>query len=137
MPDGDNQNLPDLDYAFLTEYAKVEPQGTLSVIGASFSRIQIPTVPSTLNIFLAGRLRAAEGSQPVHIAIHVSGPTPSSPRLELETQFAIEGSEPYEGRIGILFSVGVAMPVTSHGVHEFAILVEGKHARSLKFHATP
>jgi hypothetical protein len=46
---------PELDYAFLAEYAAVSPHGTLTAVGASFTRVAYPSFPAQQLMAVAGR----------------------------------------------------------------------------------
>lgn len=137
MPDGDNESLPDLDYAFLAEYAKVEAQGTLTVVGASFTRLRVPTLPAAIPLAVAGRLRVATGETPVQLRVVFSGPSDASPRIDVETEIPAEGAEPYDGRLGLLFAIGTNWPIQEYGIFSIEISLDGSLVRTLKFHAAP
>lgn len=136
MPDSALDQLPDLDYAFLAEYAKVEPHGTLTVVGASFTKVHVMQLPASPAVYVAGRLRAKEGAPPVPLGLTVSGPGPQSPTLELHTEMLVAGPDPYEGRLGLLFALGITLPVMEFGIYTFTLSINGTAARSLKVDVT-
>lgn len=127
--------LPSLDYAFLADYAAVQPQGTLTVVGASFTFMQVERFPLARQLGIAGRLRVAEGADPVAMTITFRGPGDDAPELAVE-MLATHGPErAYEGRVGILFAVNTAVPILEPGLHRFTIQLDGKAVRVLAFDA--
>ena len=71
MADGRNDALPDLDYAFLAEYARLEQGGTLTALGASFTQIAVPRLPSAIQLGVAGRVRVLEGVAAVPLTVRM------------------------------------------------------------------
>lgn len=135
MPDGDFSELPDLDYAYLAEYARVDPVGTLSVIGASFTEVTGVRFPASMAVYIAGRLRMAEGADPTQLTIRFNGPTAQTPRVEVGAAMAPDGLATYRGRVGVLFTVGMNVPLVEPGLQEFVIRLGDREVRTLRFNA--
>jgi hypothetical protein len=124
---------PELDYAFLAEFAKVEPNGTLIAIGASYTEITAQQIPAGHSLHVAGRIRAPEGRGPMNLAFTFRGPTDGSPTVRIGGELITEGARPYAGKIGVLFAVGTTMPLLSEGLHTIDIELEDQIVRRLAF----
>lgn len=139
MQDLPAPELPSLDYAFLADFATVNPQGTLTAVGASFTYMQThgETLPLARQIAIAGRLRIAEGTPPVEVTFTFKGPGEEAPELKID-MVATHGEErPYEGRVGILFAVNTPVPIMSAGLHRIWISIDGEVVRMLAFTVEP
>lgn len=124
--------LPNLDYAFLAEYAKVEANGTLTSIGASFTRISAVSTPVGQFMSVAGRVRVAEAALSCPLAITFIG-AGGSPEVKVETTVSPGTSVPYRGRVGVLFAVNTVVPIVEHGLHHVTITLDGQEVRQLSY----
>lgn len=127
---------PELDYAFLAEFAKVEPNGTLTSIGASYTRLAVPQLPSSHQLTVAGRLRApqSEPDVPLRMVYSEPGDPESSFRLEADLVASGRNSAPYgEGWVGVLFVFGTTVPLMKTGLHKLQIEASGEVVRRLYF----
>lgn len=124
--------MASLDYAFLADYAKVEPSGTLTAIGASFTYIDVSAVPAARMIAVAGRVRAKD-DELVELDLRISGPGEG---ITIGAAMTLEPgpqARPYgEGRLGHLFAVNVQLPLPSEGLYTAEIKV-GDEVRRLAF----
>lgn len=123
---------PELDYAFLAEFAKVEAN-KLTAIGASYTFVHTPNLPAFHMLSVAGRVRVNADTDPVQVAFSVV-----PPGKEYELDLGIElspGSEarPYNGKLGLVFAVSLQMPLPGEGLYEVVITIDGKPARRLAF----
>jgi len=50
---------PELDYAYLAEFAKVE-NNSLTAVGASYTHVEADRLPVIHTVYVAGRVRALE-----------------------------------------------------------------------------
>ncbi|MBL0706625.1 DUF6941 family protein [Sinomonas cellulolyticus] len=124
--------MPELDYAMLAEFAKVEAD-RLTVVGASYTHVFAPEVPTTHLLHVAGRVRAkVDGSEfPLRVRF-------SDPRSNVE--IAIEGvldpkhaGRPYGDKVGVMFAAGFTVPISSEGLYEVFIEIDGEQVRRLAF----
>lgn len=129
-------SAPKLDYAFLAEFAKVEPNGTLTSIGASYTRVAVSELPAAHQLVVAGRIRAPADSPevPIKISYKASGEHPF--QMEVEFVASGAGASPYgDGWVGVFFVTGTSVPLVGTGLNEVVIEVEGAVARRLYFEA--
>lgn len=126
-------NLPNLDYAFLADFAKVDASGKLTSVGASFTHLTAATLPTSQIMSVAGRVRVAEESGPLPLLVRFIGPDDSSPTIEATMSLARGSARPYEGRVGVLFTMTTLLPLSSEGLHEVHILLNGEEVRRLAF----
>ncbi|GAA3699303.1 hypothetical protein GCM10022377_10380 [Zhihengliuella alba] len=124
--------LPNLDYAFLAEFARVEGD-SLTSVGASFTRVEVATFPSTATIYVAGRVRAEEGGDPFGLRLRL-GPDDRSSGVELETTLEpTKAINPYSGKVGMIFSAGVPLTFDHEGRYMAQIFLQDELVRSLYF----
>lgn len=131
------RRVAELDYAFLAEYAKVEPGGNLTAVGASYTHLRVPTFPAGHLVSVAGRVRAHVGDTP---ALRVVVVTPDeSVRIETETQLAAApDARPYgpgHGTIGLQFALSFVFPLPTPGLYNVDLLLDGDQVRHLAFTA--
>ncbi len=130
-------DLPNLDYAFLAEYAKVEPSGVLNAVGASFTVLSVVQFPAAHLLSVAGRVRMAEGGVPFPLTISFEGPAPEESVISLEMMVAHGTETAYEGRVGVLFAATTLVPVVRAGLHHVRISIQNQVVRELAFDARP
>lgn len=125
----------ELDYAFLADYARVESNGTLTVIGASWTFIVASQVPAVHRMAIAGRIRSTPEAEPVPLRIEVVAPE-GKYRMALNAELTrAPAARPYgaAGRVGHLFAVDMDLPLPVYGLYEVHIHVADRHARRLAF----
>ncbi|MHA7240013.1 DUF6941 family protein [Arthrobacter sp. TMS1-12-1] len=123
--------MADLDYAFLAEFAKVEGN-KLTAVGASYTHVQVPSLPSQHLVYVAGRIRAPEGSDAPQVTIrYVSAD--EAVEIALEASLTVEHARPYAGRIGLTFAMGFGVPLSAEGLHNVYIQLDGTDVRHLAF----
>lgn len=124
--------VAELDYAFVAEYAKVE-SGKLTAVGASFTDLHVPAVPTARYIAIAGRIRAPEETQEIDLKITIVPPG-DAPRISAsgtlgrDDDFAV-----YDGKVAVVFAVANTIPFKNAGLYEVLITVDGTHERRLAF----
>lgn len=123
-----------LDYAFLADYAKVDANGTLTAVGASWTNLQTPSLPTQHRMSIAGRVRAKLAEGPVDLRIQIQGPEDVF-HLGMDAQLeAGPDARPYgDGNIGHLFAVDMQVPLPKAGLYTVTLSVDGKPVRDLKF----
>lgn len=127
-----NRTVPDLDYAFLADYAVVTA-GKLTAVGASFTHISKPALPAVQLLAIAGRIRAPQSVESVPITLGLTVPDKS---LELQIDATLTrdlSATPYNGKVGILFAASFQMPLSATGLYEVNLLIDGEHVRRLAF----
>lgn len=133
MPDGSNDALPDLDYAFLAEYARLEQGGTLTALGASFTQIAVPRLPSALQFAVAGRVRMRADSPGSRLTARMLPAGEDAPQLQLDIDLSTTGATPYAGRVGVLFAVNTTLPALAEGECRVELDLDGTRVRTLLF----
>ncbi len=125
---------PELDYAFLAEFAKVD-HDQLTAIGASYTHVTASQLPVTHQLYIAGRIRAPEGGDPFELEIAFQGASEGAPELKLSAEIdpAKVTSKPYDGKVGILFAVGTGVPLLAEGLYEVKLSIDGEIVRRLAF----
>lgn len=126
-----------MDYAFLAEYAKVDPGGNLTAVGASYTHLLVPSFPAGHLVSVAGRVRAGMGEAP---SLRVVALTPGeSVRIETEMQLAPASQarpyDPDQGTVGLQFALSMILPMPTPGLYTFDLVLEGVQVRRLAFTA--
>lgn len=125
----------ELDYAFLAEYAKTD-QGTLTVIGASFTEVRSGSYPSMIDIAVAGRVRRKAGNPAPAIRIVFETEDGGSPLISIESSLNDQGDAViYDGKVASVFAVKGPLPLMEPGLYECKIYLDGHLARRLAFEA--
>ena len=121
-----------LDYAFLADYAAVEG-GKLNVLGASFTEVRVGGFPAQQQLFVAGRVRGSITESSPELKLTVTSPDESF-RIEGVVELSVDGLEPYfEDRVGLLFAIGVPVPLNAPGLYVVQVDVNDLESRTLKF----
>lgn len=122
-----------LDYAFVADFAKVEPNGTLTTVGASWTFLEASVLPTVHRMAVAGRVRTQVGDAPTDIRVTVRGPGGLF-ELSADGQFSGPAPRPYaDGRVGQLFALDLQIPLPEAGLYEVLIDIDGERARRLAF----
>lgn len=124
---------PELDYAFLAQFAKVEAD-LLTAVGASFTRVA-SDVPSRLSLSIAARFRSSKTADDFSVEARVTSP---EDEYDLGVDFMLSPSEaknPYgpDDRVGLLVALNLDIPLVSYGLYTVHISIEEEEVRSLTF----
>lgn len=130
--------MAELDYAFLAEYAKVEPSGNLTAVGASYTHVAVSGFPAQHLVSVAGRVRIKLGETP-SLRVRLQSPDESL-TLEAGLQLAAgPDSRPYGPNLdtlGIQFAMTVALPLPVPGLYKVHVLLDDEEVRFLAFTAS-
>jgi len=126
--------MANLDYAFLADFAKVEPNGTLTTVGASFTFVTAVALPTTHQMAVAGRARGGIDEDAIPLRIEIVGPDEAF-------QLGAEGlllkgphARPYGGGlIGHVFALNVQIPLSTEGLYVVNVRVGDEAPRRLAF----
>jgi hypothetical protein len=119
----------ELDYALLAAWARVNRDGTLTIIDGSFLELTAQ-LGSTLPLAVAGRIRFL--SEPYETTITIELTPPGNHSLSFATLAqASEGTSYGQGRRHVLFAFNTQVPVLSEGQTRVRILLDGEPARDL------
>jgi hypothetical protein len=125
--------VAELDYAVLADYARVDGDGTLTVVGAHRTVVTVPALPAQQVLAVAGRVwmgrrepsaRLTLGALTPHGDVGVVADWPLDPGPE-----QAEGS----GRSSASFAVAVVAPVAVAGGYALVLSVNGEVVRHLAF----
>jgi len=117
----------ELDYAYLARWARVNTDGTLTAIDASFVTTRAPG--GVLQLAVAGRVRftGAPYQCKADIAITIGGLT-----VSLGMDLSAEDAPSYAGdRRHVLFALTTQIPVPELGDCHVTISLDGEMAREL------
>ncbi|HZK04555.1 MAG TPA: hypothetical protein VFC82_01755 [Actinomycetaceae bacterium] len=124
--------MAELDYAFLCDFASIE-NGKLTAVGASFTHVRAPELPSMHVFSVAGRIRSLQGAPPIEVRLELTSPD-SAYQLDVSSTLR-PGAEirPYDGKIGLLFAASLNLPLVSAGLYEVRVYLDDELARRLAF----
>jgi hypothetical protein len=120
-----------LDYAYLADYAAVE-NGRLTAVGASFTHMQVPDLPSSRPVTVAGRVKVPAGAEGYELGVAIKAP-------EGEWEINFNGHVPageareYDGKKGLLFAAQALLTFTRPGLHVVEVRLDDVLVRTLKF----
>ncbi|MCD1285251.1 MULTISPECIES: hypothetical protein [unclassified Brevibacterium] len=127
--------MAELDYAYLADYATVS-EGKITAVGASFTHMFTPSLPSQSNFSIAGRIRVMEQENPPEISIDVRAEK-SQQHMEINGQIhPSPASIVYDGKVGILFTLEVSMEMKHAELVTVDISLGGEKQRRLAFELT-
>lgn len=124
-----------IDYAFLADFAKVEPNGTLTVVGASFNFLTVPMVPVNYRLAVAGRVRSRKDDGTIPLRISFSGPNET---YNINTDGELTPAEDAltygDGLLGHLFALDMQLPIPVVGTYTVDVTLPASGAsRRLAF----
>lgn len=134
MCDDRQMTLPDLDYAYLAEFASVQ-EGRLTAVGASFTYYRVPALPVIMSFAVAGRVRAAAGSGPVDLGLALLWPgMEAEVRIDMPLD-TFPAERPYQDKVGRMFAATMQVPISEAGLVKVRVFIEGSVVRELAFEA--
>lgn len=134
--------MAELDYAFLADFATIQ-DSKLTTVGASFTRIGVPSFPSPVSFAVAGRVRCGQDDAD-RVALTMRVRTPGDEGLTYEVQSEIDASRidhpTYDGvHRGIVFAMQINIPLLTAGLYSVDVDLDDTDSvdRTLKFEAAP
>lgn len=133
--------MAEIDYAFLAEFAKVEPHGVLTVVGASWTFVEAAQFPMSYRMSVACRVRATIDEGPIPFSVMFRGPTVATMPITIGAEGLLEAgpnTHPYgpDNRLGHLFAMDMQVLLSEPGLYEVLIeLPEHGDRRRLAFDA--
>lgn len=130
--------MAEIDYAFVADYARVEENGTLTTVGASYMFLGVERFPAPHRLYIAGRVRGREDEEPPVMSVTVTGP--GDPPFKVSTTAQLQRStnaRPYgDGKLGYLFAMEASIVLAAPGLCEVIItLPDYDEERRLAFEA--
>lgn len=125
--------MAELDHALLADYARVDADGTLTVVGGHRTTIAVPALPAQQVLAVAGRLWMGRREPAAQLALAARTPEgdvgtisawPVRPGLE-------QGEVP--GRVSAAFAIAVVAPLVAPGPHALVLSVNGDPVAELAF----
>jgi len=128
--------VAELDYAYLAEYVRVDPGGSLTSVGASYTHVGVPMVPTQHLVGVAGRIRTTVDVPSVVLKVTIRD---HAERMSLSFQTVLKPaatSRVYAGdKIGILFAMNTLIPIIGYGSYEVVLELDNDEVRRLYFTA--
>ncbi len=122
-----------LDYVVMSEFARIDPSGLVTIVGGSFDRVHAPERGVGQQLFVTLRALLEEGETSVSFEVKVRPPTD-------EFEIKITGQTtrrpdafPIDGRVGVVATVGLVVPLQTEGRYEVQVSLEDGQTRILPF----
>ncbi len=129
--------MAELDYAFVADFARVEPNGTLTSIGASWTFLEAKELPAVHRMAVAGRIRARVEEGEIGVRIDVRGPNDLFNIAATGMVGGRTGARPYgDGLVGHLFALDLQIPLPTEGTYIINVELDGEQVRRLAFEVT-
>lgn len=127
--------MPELDYAYLADYASVQGD-KLTAVGASYTRLTLATVPTGHLLAVAGRIRTTVNHPELGLDVEIVSPGDNY-TLKFDAELAATPEmQPYAGgKLGLLFALSTIIPINVEGIYKVNLYLEGELARALAFEA--
>lgn len=129
---GDNDSGVVLDYAYLATWARVNTDGTLTAIDASFLKTAAP-LGSVVGFAVAARVRFTGGRTQASVKIAVKPPGQQPAAGYLASLDATDAVEYADGRRHMLLALNTAVAVPEYGKVSVEIYLEDQLCRTLVF----
>ncbi|MFC0314466.1 DUF6941 family protein [Gordonia phosphorivorans] len=124
--------MPELDYAFLADYATIT-DGKITAVGASFIDMKVPSTPFAVSLCVAGRVRADEGFAPFDMALSFDLPGDSPVFTINGTIDSSMTDHVYDGKSAVLFCISQPLAILEPGLVTLTITLNEDVVRVLKF----
>jgi hypothetical protein len=131
--------MPQLDYALLADYVRVEG-GLAHVIAGNVDTVYANDVPAAQNISLLIVLKFTREECGRPWPIDVVFQDEDGERLvQVNGQVQAEWAEglPPGWRVGAALGMNFGIVIQQHGLHSFEVLVNGEHRKSLSLRVIP
>lgn len=122
-----------LDYALLAEYARVDAAGLLTVVGASFERVQAqsPGAAQAMSVALRILLDEAESGADFDVQIR-------PPSGQYALGFSGTAARPtnpviVDGRAAVILVLGIAVPLVEAGVYSVVVTLSDETVKTVPF----
>ncbi|SDQ85835.1 hypothetical protein [Quadrisphaera sp. DSM 44207] len=125
--------MAELDYAVLADFARVDGDGTLTVVGAHRAVVLAPALPAQQVLSVAGRVWMGRREPAAQLSLGAMTPDGDIPVV---AEWLLEpGPEQLEGtgRSSASFAVTVVAPLPVPGGYGLVLSVNGDVARTLPF----
>jgi hypothetical protein len=127
--------VAEIDYAILAEYGRVDPAGLVTVVGASFDRLTLGSIPGAVQLSIVVRVIGERGEGDISIRIDVYGPTD-----DLLVGARATLSEPaqanlFAGRFAVAGAYSFPIPFQASGGHTVKVWIDepGSPGRTILF----
>lgn len=122
-----------LDYVIVSEYARIDPSGLVTIVGGSFDRVQAPQPGAGQQLFITLRALLEEQETSVSFEVKVRPPT-NQFTIGITGQTARRPDAlAIDGRVGVVATVGVLVPLLMEGRYEVQISLDDSQTRTLSF----
>lgn len=122
-----------LDYVIMSEFARLDPSGLVTIVGGSFDRVQATQRGAGQQLFITLRALLEEAETSVAFEVKVRPPTG-------QFEIGITGKAarrpealPIDGRVGVIATVGLVVPLQVEGRHEVQVSLGDGDTRTLPF----
>lgn len=121
-----------LDYALLAESARLEPGGTVSLWGGSFSRIVVPGFPTQVPLAIVGRVLLGSQEGPLTLQIKINGPDDLY-RVTLDTEVGGSGEQMEGVEPAATVVASVLLPIPVEGLYVLEAGLPDRDPKVMKF----
>jgi hypothetical protein len=124
--------VAELEYAVLADFAAVDDQGALTVVGAHRAAFTVVGTPNQHVVCVGGRLFLARREPPALLSLGAVTPEGEVPVV---AQWPVEARPGplVDGRLAVSFAATLVAPVPAGGEYALTLSVNGELVRRLPF----
>jgi uncharacterized protein YfaP (DUF2135 family) len=126
-------SLATLDYVLLAEFARVDPAGLLTAVGASFDRVQVPGPGAAQQMAVALRVLLDADEQSVDFRVGIDPPGGEFAMSFTGTSERNARAQPVDGKIAVLVAVNLTVPLPVEGRYAVAVALGDVVVKTLPF----
>lgn len=126
-------SLATLDYALLAEFARIDAAGLLTVVGASFDRVQAPGPGAGQQMAVVLRVLLDEGESSADFQVNIEPPNVQFTMSFTGTAERNDQAVPVDGHIAVSLALGVTVPLPAAGRYVVAVSLGETVVKTLPF----
>lgn len=131
--------MPDLDFALIADYVRADG-GVAHMIGGGIDTVHAPAIPFGQNVGLLARLKLTPNECGRPHRVEVFFQDADGQRLaEITGTFSAEWSDDGTpgGKVGVLLAFNIVVPMPTHGLYSFELLVNDSSIKSIPLRVVP
>lgn len=127
--------MAELDFAFLADAVRLEPNGILNALGVGYTHVMIDDLPCAHPVSVAGRAWLEAEDSLVELTLKVDGPNNTFSISSSGILQALDGEPDRHGRRSATFLIELVVPVVETGSYNFTLNLDDEMVKRFTFQA--